>query len=70
MLNRDISQPQSVVSGIPQGSVQGPLLLLCYINDISTVVKSKVKLYADDVLLYRNINLTQKQPSCEKVVRL
>ena len=53
VLNGEISQPQSVISGVPQGSVLGPL---CYINDIPTVVKSNIKLYADDALLYRNIN--------------
>ena len=53
---RETSQPQSVISGVPQGSVLGPLLFLCYINDIPTVVKSKIKLYADDTSLYRNIN--------------
>ena len=56
VLNGENSQPQSVISGVPQGSVLGPLLLLCYINDIPTVLKSKIKLYADDALLYRNIN--------------
>ena len=56
VLNGETSQPQSVISGVPQGSVLGPLLFLCYINDIPTVVKSKIKLYADDALLYRNIN--------------
>ena len=56
VLNGETSQPQSVISGVPQGSVLGLLLFLCYINDIPTVVKSKIKLYADDALLYRNIN--------------
>ena len=56
VLNGETSQPQSVISGVPQGSALGPLLFLCYINDIPTVVKSNIKLYADDALLYRNIN--------------
>ena len=56
VLNGETSQPQLVISGVPRGSVLGPLLFLCYINDIPTVVKSKIKLYADDALLYRNIN--------------
>ena len=41
---------------VPRGSVLGPLLFLCYINDIPNIVKSNIKLYADDALLYRNIN--------------
>ena len=46
----------SVKSGIPQGSVLGPLLFLLYIDDLHSVVKhSKLKLYGDDVTLYKEI---------------
>ena len=34
----------------------GPLLFLCYINDITCGVSSSIKLYADDILIYRIIN--------------
>ena len=34
----------------------GPLLFICYINDLPKEVNSTVKLYADDVLLYRAIH--------------
>ena len=44
-----------VTSGVPQGSVLGPLLFLYYINDLPKRVYSYCCLYADDILLYRNI---------------
>ena len=45
-----------VRSGVPQGSVLGPCLFLYYIHDISDSVKSKVRLFADDTIMYLAIN--------------
>ena len=56
VLNGTYSDWSNVRSGVPQGSVLGPLLFLFYIDDMYRVVKhSKLKLYADDVALYREI---------------
>ena len=44
-----------VTSGVPQGSVLGPLLFLAYINDISDNLSSSCRLFADDCILYRDI---------------
>ena len=44
-----------VNSGIPQGSVLGPLLFLLYINDLPDNIDSSVYMYPDDTKLYREI---------------
>lgn len=55
-INGSHSNPQPVISGVPQGSVLGPVLFLLYINDITDNINSQIRLFADDSVIYREIN--------------
>jgi len=52
VVNGASSSSLPVISGVPQGTVLGPLLFLLYINDISDGVSSEIHLFADDCIVY------------------
>ena len=55
VVNGSESDWSDVTSGIPQGSVLGPILFLIYINDLPDVVEVLMKLFADDAKLYHTV---------------
>ena len=48
-----------VLSGVPHGTVLGPVLFSLYINDITTDIDSEIRLFADDCVCYREIKGTE-----------
>ena len=63
------SSEANVLSGVPQGTVLSPLLFLCHINDLPDSVKSQVRLFADDCLLYRPIKTLKDKIALQEDLR-
>ena len=62
VINGEISNWKSVLSGVPQGTVLGPILFLIYINDLEDDISSKVLKFADDTKVLRKVtNDTDKE---------
>ena len=59
-----------VDSGVPQGTVLGPILFLLHINDLPSIVSSKVRLFADDCLIYRQIKSNNDQIELQRELNL
>ena len=58
VINGCSSSWSPVLSGVPQGSILRPLLFILYINDLPSTVCSSIKIFADDVAMYRSVHST------------
>ena len=55
VIDNNFSSLTAVTSNVPQGTVLGPSVFLIYINDvIDNIHSSKIRLFADDIILYIN----------------
>ena len=52
VLNGQTLSRRSVIAGVPQGLILGPLLFLVHINDLPNELKSSIKLFADDTSVF------------------
>ena len=55
IINGEESSWEDVTNGIPQGSVQGPVIFVIFINDIPDVVKQSVQMLVDDTKMWSKI---------------
>jgi hypothetical protein len=55
-----LSSPSQVLSGVPRGSILGPLLFNVFIKDFGdAIAHSKYLLFADDIKIYRAIKISE-----------
>ena len=71
VINGTSSEWQNVISGVPQGSVLGPILFLVYVNDIDEGLSCKISKFADDTkIASRVITTTDKEAFQTNLERL
>ena len=61
VVDGEVSNWKSVLSGVPQGSVLGLLLFLLYFNDLNDNITSNVFKFADDTNVFRKVNTDGEQ---------
>ena len=58
-MHASFSHWAEVLSGVPQGSVVGPLLFLIFVNDIPDLIRTNVRMLPDDTKIWTRIRNTE-----------
>ena len=67
VINGQFSEWGTLKAGVPQGSVQGPLLFLLFIDDlVQTVVDTNIRLFADNTCLYIEVGKRDEAAALKK----
>lgn len=69
-VKRSLSQPRDVCSGVPQGSVLGPLLFLIYINHVASNLSCRYKIFADDLKMYACVHHRTSPSQSQSIVNV
>ena len=68
-VNGELSSFKPVKSGVPQGSILGPVLFTLYVNDIPSELETLIAMYADDTKLYKVLNSESSVTSLKSDLR-
>ena len=66
VVNNTQSAEEAVISGVPQGSVLGPVLFLIFINDLPESIDASVRIFADDTKIFNKIDNRNDQTKLQE----
>ena len=68
-INGSRSSWVNVLSGVPQGSVLGPLLFLLFVNDLPDWIKTNIRMFADDTKIWTRISGVNDSEALQQAIQ-